>query len=122
MEQRLVVSFNDNDDILSGLKEALTQHDITFARFASAEGSIKDFEIISDNYDDISQIKDVYVVDKVSGRALKQRDGHTINLHLTLIKKDAGKTTPFSGELKKGLASGDLKIVLTLSDLRKIIQ
>jgi len=121
MEQRLVIIFSDNDDILPGLAEALKQHDVDFARFSRAEGSIKDFELISDNYEDISKISDVYVVDKISGRALKQKDGHTINLHFTLIRKDAGKTLPFSGELKKGLAAGDLTIVLTLTDMKKII-
>lgn len=121
MEQRLVISFSDSEDILPGLTDALKQHDVDFARFSSAEGSIKDFELISDNYEDVSKISDVYIVDKISGRALKQNGRHNINLHFTLIRKDAGKTLPFSGELKKGLVAGDLTIVLTLTDMKKII-
>lgn len=121
MEKRLVISFNDGDDVLEGIKEAAKEHDIDFAKFHSAEGSLKDFQLISDDYKDLSEVKEEFVVDKISGRVLKQKDGHTVNLHFTLIKKSAGKTLPVSGELKKGLASGDLTIVLTLSDMKRII-
>lgn len=122
MEKRLVLSFSDGDDIIEGVREAAKEHDVDFARFLSADGCIKDFQIISDNYADLASIADDYLVDKISGRVLKTQDSeHKVNLHFTLIKKAAGKTLPLSGELKKGVASGDLTIVLTLSDMKNII-
>ncbi|MDO8647171.1 MAG: DUF296 domain-containing protein [Candidatus Diapherotrites archaeon] len=121
MEKRLVLSFSDGDDILEGVRQAAAEHDVDFAKFHSANGCIKDFQIISDDYRDISSIADDYLVDKIAGRIMKQKDAHKINLHFTLVKKASGKTTPISGELRKGIVSGDLTIVLTLSDMKNII-
>lgn len=121
MEKRLVVSFSDGEDILSGLRDAAREHDVDFARFHSADGCLKDFQIISDSYDDLSTVPEDHVIDKISGRVLKGRDGHSVKVHFTLIKKSAGKTLPISGELKKGVASGDVTLVLTLSDMKGII-
>lgn len=121
MEKRLVLSFSDGDDILEGVKQAAVEHDVDFAKFVAAEGCIKDFQLISDDYKNISTVAEDFVVDKISGRVVKQKDSHNVNLHFTLVKRAAGKTLPVSGELKKGIASGDLSIVLTLSNVKNII-
>jgi len=121
MEKRLVVSFSDGEDILEGLKDAAKEHDVDFASFHSADGCLKNFQLISDSYADLSEVPEDYLIDKISGRVLKGKDGHNVKVHFTLVKKAAGKTLPVSGELRKGLASGDVTLILTLSDMKNII-
>ena len=122
MEKQLVISFSDGEDVLAGIKEAVKQHDVDMARFRSADGCLKDFELISDDYKDLKGVPEEHFVDKVSGRVLKQKgENYSVDLHLTLLKKAASKTNPVSGELRKGLASGELTFILTLSSLKSMI-
>ena len=121
--KKLVISFSDGEEVIDGITQAAKEHNVEYARFVSGEGELKDFELISDNYDNPSNVSGVpHFVSAVSGRIVKRANGEpTINFHLTINKKGY-KTEAISGELKRGIVNNELTLELALSDVSKIIE
>lgn len=122
MEKRLVISFEDGDEVLEGVAKAAAEHDIHYARFTASEGTLRDFDLLSDNYDRPSADDKLFLVDKVSGTVVKTPTGHKVKLHCTLVRKGVSKAALLTGELKKGVVQDSLDLVLTTADMSKIIQ
>ncbi len=105
---------------MEGLREALVEHGVSYGTFVAGSGELKTIDLISDSYEK-PILAGPFTVDKVSGNVKLQKEGHTINLHLTLVKKGM-KSTPMSGQLKRGIVNGQLQLTIQLSDLNRIIQ
>ena len=102
------------------MKQALEEHNVSYGTFISGGGELKSFDLISDNYDK-PVFSGPFLLDRVSGNVKLQKQGHTINLHVTLLKKGA-KAYPMTGQLRKAVVNGNLQLTIQLSDLGKIIQ
>lgn len=122
MEKRWVISFTDGEEIIEGLNQAAQETDVHFARFIESTGDIKTFDIISDNYDRPEANDFLYRLDKVSGTVMKSPQGPKVKLHCTLVKKGVSKAALITGQLRKAVASGDVTIILTTTDMSSIIQ
>lgn len=119
MEKRLVISFSDGEDVIGGIESALQEHGVDFAMFSNGSGCFKHFELsppsnASPNFD--------YFLNSVSGSALRRKNGFDVNLRLTLFRRGNVKTALVSGRLKKGIASDNLNLILTLRHVKGIIQ
>ena len=122
MEKQLVMSFSDGEDLIEGVYQAVRENDVDFGIFSEIRGELKEFKVISDNYDTPSAEGHVYLLDKVSGRVLKQKEGgHKVKLHVTLVKKGVSKANLVTGELVRGIAHGDVTLILKLRDMKNII-
>ena len=122
MEKRLVLSFEDGDEVLAGVLQAAVEHDINYARFTASEGTLREFDLMSDNYDRPSADNKLFLVDKVSGTVVKTPTGHRVKLHCTLVRKGVSKAALLTGELRSGIVQDSLDLILTTADLSKIIQ
>lgn len=122
MEKQLVISFEDGEEVVDGVAKAAAEHDIHYARFTASTGTLREFDLISDNYDRPSAENKLFLVDKVSGTVVKTPTGHKIKLHCTLVRKGVSKAALLTGELRKGIVQDELNLVLTTADLSKIIQ
>ncbi len=118
-----MIEFSDGEELVEGISAAAKEHNIDYARFREGTGELREFDLISDDFDAPPSNATPYVLAAVSGRVLKQKgsDEPKINFHLTLFRKGA-KTKPVSGELKHGLANGTVSLVLDVSDMGKIIE
>ncbi|MFH0714893.1 MAG: DUF296 domain-containing protein [Candidatus Diapherotrites archaeon] len=121
--KQLVIEFSDGDELMEGIVQAAKEHNIDYARFREGTGELREFDLISDDFNSIPLANNPHILAAVSGRVLKQKGSGEpkVNFHLTLFRKGA-KTKPLSGELKKGIANGTVSLVLDVSDMGKIIE
>lgn len=119
----LVLEFSDGEEVISGIENALKEHEVEYGVFASGEGELREFDLISDSFKPPRNPGKVpFIVTAVSGKVFKKKgDSHGINFHLTLFRKGA-KTEPFSGVLKRGIVNNNLRLSINLSKVGKIIE
>jgi len=120
MPNNLVITLENNEEIVSTIKQAFQEHNLDFGTFYFAEGSLKDFMIKSDEMEKVEKLDSDYSIDKISGKILKFGGELKIRLHVTLLRRGV-KSMPISGELVRGTVNQEAKIGIAVSDLSKII-
>lgn len=111
----------DNEDIVGTLKQIAQEHQIDFGLIQGASGKLKDFDLVlTKQKGRMEPVKhnQIYSMDNAHGKIEKTKEGYLCLINATVLDE---KLTPKTGQLIKGKASGELKIIIRKSDMKKII-
>ncbi len=109
IEKSLVLAFDEGDDVLSGMKTAITQHGIREATAVDAEGLLKEATIQYFNHNKFTstELKNGRIV-SCSGRFMNLKDGIYGDLHVGFMLG----MQMWDGTLVKAIAKNGFQLTL----------
>ena len=118
--KELIMNFEDGDEVVAGVMQALQEHKVKLAIFSSISGRIKDFEVtfLQAGILQKKHFADEYKCLNVSGDVkLLSGKGYVPNIILALSNLDGSKA--LGGQLHSGHACADLMIKATIREYRQ---
>ena len=112
----------DNEDIVSTLKQIAQEHNIDFGIIQGGSGKLKEFNLVltkqKGRMEPVQHNTAAYTLDNAHGKIEKTKEGYNCLINATVLDE---KLTPKTGQLIKGKASGELRIIIRKADMKKII-